>query len=344
MNKKNKKIAIIGGGIAGLVCANSLSDTFNITVFEKSRGVSGRTSTRYADAFEFDHGAAYFTARTKKFQKFVQSLCDKNILTEWNPKIESLALDKPAFKKLWFEKHYVGFSRMNDMTKHLASNIADTHTIHLGTEIQSVQKISDKIMLTDKNNRIYDDFDYVVITAPAPQTFNLLPNDFLNRSLVNDVILSPAYSLMIGSYETLSKQTSIYNCDDTMIDTIIVNSDKPNRNHAITSIMVHSTPEWAFENVDADVLTMQNILLNRTLELLKLPNFKIDYITTHRWRYAKADTPMMQAFLWDKNFNIGICADWCHDDTLKTTIQGVEAAYLSASNLSHYFKTIIEHH
>ncbi len=344
MNKKNKKIAIIGGGIAGLVCANYLSDILDITIFEKSRGVSGRTSTRYADTFEFDHGAAYFTARTKHFQKFVQSLCDKNIVTEWNPKIESLSLDKPSFKKLWFEKHYVGFSRMNDITKYLASHITDTHTVHLGTEIQSVEKISDKIILTDKNNHVYDDFDYAVITAPAPQTFNLLPNDFLNRSLVNDVILSPAYSLMIGSLDTVSKQTSIYDCDDTMIEKIIFNSDKPNRNHAVTSIMVHATPEWSYANIDADALAMQDILLKRTLGLLKLPHLKIDYITTHRWRYAKTHTPIMQPFLWDNTFNIGVCADWCHDDTLHTTIQGVESAYHSASKLSQHIINFIADH
>lgn len=339
-----KKIAIIGGGIAGLVCANYLSDILDITIFEKSRGVSGRTSTRYADAFEFDHGTAYFTARTKQFQTFVQSLCDNNIVAEWNPKIESLSLDKPSFKKLWFEKHYVGFSRMNDITKYLASQITDTHTLRLGTEIQSVQKIADKIILTDKNNTIYDDFDYAVITAPAPQTFHLLPNDFLNRSLVNDVIMSPAYSLMIGSLNTVLQQTSIYDCDDVIVEKIIFNADKPNRNHTVTSIMVHSTPEWAFENVDADVLKMQDILLNRTLELLKIPDFKIDYITTHRWRYAKTQIPMMHSFLWDKDFNIGVCGDWCHDDTLHTTIQGVEAAYHSARKLSQYIINIIEHH
>jgi hypothetical protein len=340
MTQTKKNIAIIGAGIAGLVCANHLGDKFNITLFEKSRGVSGRSSTRYADMFEFDHGAPYITARTPEFQKFVQSLCQKNIVAEWNPKLESISLDRPSFKKTWFEKHYVGFSRMNDIAKYLASNIADTHTLLLGTEIQTVKKQADKIIITDKQNNIYNNFDCLVITAPAPQAFNLLPSDFNNRSLLGDVIMSPAYSLMIGSLDKLAKKTGVYNCYDAMIDNIIINSDKPNRNHDATAIMVQSTPEWSLQNVDADIPAMQDILLKRTLELLHLPNLKIDYITTHRWRYAKTMIPLNHDFLWDNSLNIGVCADWCHNDAHDTQIQGIESAYLSATLLAKYIMTL----
>ena len=262
----------------------------------------------------------------------------KNIVTEWNPKIESLSLNKDSFKKLWFEKHYVGFSRMNDIAKYLNTQITPHHMVHLGTEIQSVQKHADKIIVTDKNNIMYDNFDYLIMTAPAPQTFKLLPENFKNRSLLNDVVMSPAYSLMIGTHEKLPSKSGVYVCDDAMIDKIIINSDKPNRNHNVTSLMTQSTAEWAYENIDADIPTMQEILLKQTLALLKLPDLKIDYITTHRWRYAKTQTPLKYSFLWDNALNIGICADWCHDETTNTHSQGVEASYLSAYKLVQYLQ------
>ncbi len=44
-------IAIIGAGLSGLTAANILKDYSNITLFEKSRGVSGRMSTRRAEPF-----------------------------------------------------------------------------------------------------------------------------------------------------------------------------------------------------------------------------------------------------------------------------------------------------
>ena len=59
-----KKLAIIGSGLSGLTLANHLKDEFDVTVFEKSRGVGGRLATRRVDTYAFDHGAQYFTART----------------------------------------------------------------------------------------------------------------------------------------------------------------------------------------------------------------------------------------------------------------------------------------
>ena len=50
-----KRIAIIGAGMSGLTVANQLKDIAKVELFEKSRGVSGRMSTRYAESYQFDH-------------------------------------------------------------------------------------------------------------------------------------------------------------------------------------------------------------------------------------------------------------------------------------------------
>ena len=59
-----KKVAVIGAGIAGLSCAIQLQKFgFEVELFEKSRGPSGRMSTRQGKDWVADHGAQYFTAR-----------------------------------------------------------------------------------------------------------------------------------------------------------------------------------------------------------------------------------------------------------------------------------------
>ena len=63
-NKEIKRVVIIGAGIAGLSCAQELKlHGISVDIFEKSRGPSGRMSTRRSEAWSADHGAQYFTAR-----------------------------------------------------------------------------------------------------------------------------------------------------------------------------------------------------------------------------------------------------------------------------------------
>ena len=47
--KDTKRIAVVGAGIAGAACAASLQQAgVQVTLFDKSRGVGGRMSTRRA--------------------------------------------------------------------------------------------------------------------------------------------------------------------------------------------------------------------------------------------------------------------------------------------------------
>lgn len=80
MNKMN--IAIIGAGMSGIIVAEKMQPYANVQIFEKARGVGGRMSTRYADDYQFDHGAKFFTARSDSFKDFLQPLIGKDIVRE----------------------------------------------------------------------------------------------------------------------------------------------------------------------------------------------------------------------------------------------------------------------
>ena len=51
----NQNVAIVGAGISGLTAGRNLTQKHNVTIFDKSRGVGGRMSTRYSELYEFDH-------------------------------------------------------------------------------------------------------------------------------------------------------------------------------------------------------------------------------------------------------------------------------------------------
>ena len=104
------KLAIIGAGISGLSLANLLKDKFQITIFEKARGVSGRMSTRRAEPYFFDHGAQYFTARTDEFQKFLKPMLDNGLVKRWDARYVKFDHDQIIERKNWQddEPRYVG--------------------------------------------------------------------------------------------------------------------------------------------------------------------------------------------------------------------------------------------
>lgn len=78
-------IAIIGAGIAGITAAKRLrSAGYRVTVFEKSRGIGGRMTTRRAGVRRFDHGAQYFTARHAAFQAQIRSWRETGRVADWS--------------------------------------------------------------------------------------------------------------------------------------------------------------------------------------------------------------------------------------------------------------------
>ena len=60
MQKKKPTVAIIGGGISGLTVSQLLQSEFDITLFEKARGLGGRLATTYNnDNCQYDIGARF---------------------------------------------------------------------------------------------------------------------------------------------------------------------------------------------------------------------------------------------------------------------------------------------
>ncbi len=75
------KIAIIGAGFSGCNLYNNLKDKYeNITIFEKSRGVGGRISTKYIDDKFIDHGTSTLIPITDDLKFFCLDLVKNGVL------------------------------------------------------------------------------------------------------------------------------------------------------------------------------------------------------------------------------------------------------------------------
>ena len=132
------RVAIVGAGLSALSLAHLLGNRVEVTLFEKARGVSGRMSTRRAEPHFFDHGAQYFTARTKPFQKFIQPFIDEGVIQKWSARYARFDDNRILELKDWEndEPRYVGSPAMNSFAKALSLDL----DITLNTRIVSLDK------------------------------------------------------------------------------------------------------------------------------------------------------------------------------------------------------------
>ncbi|MGO2279064.1 NAD(P)/FAD-dependent oxidoreductase [Psychrobacter sp. AOP7-D1-21] len=144
------KVAIIGGGLTGLLTATLLerasnqtstpSNPLQITIFEKSRSV-GRLATRYrSDSktgknWQWSFGAQFFTAKTADFQAFIAPWLDSGLLQPWcaevvelTPAVDSGQSPNIRSKEQWDVVHarYISTPKMTSWGRELAAALQHT--------------------------------------------------------------------------------------------------------------------------------------------------------------------------------------------------------------------------
>ena len=172
------KIGIIGAGLSGIIAARELArQGHDVELVEKSRSVGGRLATRRIGDGRADHGAVYFTVRGEELEREVQSWMNAN------------------WVQVWYADPYPRYVAINGMNA-LAKRLAEDLTVQLNKRVENVQVEEDGTVTvkTDVTTRSYDQ---VVMTAPLPQSFELL------GSLVDQIkpaLLRLVYSPTIVSF------------------------------------------------------------------------------------------------------------------------------------------------
>ncbi|OED38828.1 hypothetical protein AB834_00550 [PVC group bacterium (ex Bugula neritina AB1)] len=322
-----KKIAIIGAGISGLSLAHLLKDHAEMTFFEKSRGVSGRMSTRYAEPYFFDHGAQYFTVRTQTFQSFIEPLIERGLIRSWTPRYVKFDGEKIVEFTKWTNKfpHYVGVPRMNQIVQYLSEGF----NIFTHTKIKDLKR-NDKWQLLNDKGKLYDDFDWVISTIPSPQAVDLFPKFFKYYVDIKKIKMRPCFSVMLGFKNSVSLGFEAAHLINSDLSWIAVNSHKPGRNNNYT-LLIHSSHEYAEKYLESDREDVLNHLLNISSRITKYDMHLAEHKALHAWHYANSETGVDEDFFIDQESHLGICADWCMGSR-------VEGAFTSAFYLSNKLK------
>lgn len=313
-------IAIVGAGLSGLTIANVIGEHADVTVFEKARGVGGRMSTRYADEFYFDNGTQFFTLRNKHFKQFLAPHLSSGLIQEWQGKRVILEKGKKMTDQICFEPHYVATPGMNYLCKKLAEHL----TIKLNCDIAPLgEKTKQGWELFDKNGNNLGCYDWVISTAPAPQT-TLLFDKFLPRNaILKQSQFLPCYSLMFGFRKKWEHSWIAANIMNSPLLSISVNSSKPGRNHDLSTLVAHSSNSWAQTHVDDDLKKTECFLRDELQQLLPFNISAPDYFSLHRWRYAlldkQNDDNIKNEPYYDKCLQLACVGDWCSRSRIEDT-------------------------
>lgn len=318
------EIAIIGGGLAGLTVASILGDVANVRVFEKSRGVGGRMSTRRTEHFSFDHGAQYFTLRTEAFRRFLEPLFDEGIVSRWDAQISTFDGTGNVHKEDWSkeEPRYVGVPTMSAIVKRIAKDI----TVVPATRVTSLERQA-RWLLRDDQGGTHDGFDWVVCTAPAPQTTELLPDDFAYKGITDTVEMSACYALMVGFSNPLALDFQGARIRDSDVSWIAVDSSKPGRK-TLATLVVHSTPAFAEQHWHAEEGEVIDKLCSETARVIGINLEGITWKAIHKWRFANNVLRNQLPILVDTKLQLGVCGDWCSGGR-------VEGAFTAAWNVAN---------
>ena len=320
-----KNVAVIGAGITGITLANLLQKKFNLTVFEKSRGVGGRMATRRAEPYQFNHGAQYFKIENKEFKDFLQPLILNKIIKPLEAnQIEILNKEVIKRTKIYNKQYFTAESKMNSVVKYLINN---NFSIKLLCKIEKIIKENDKWFVIDSGQVSFGPYDWLIITIPPNQAKEILYSNFKFLDIIKKIKMRSCYSLMLGfdKFEEFDFGTALFLDEDIQwlsIRKIIL------ENKEYYNLLINSSYNFAEQNINGSKDKISDHLIKQVSDILKcnLNNYK--HKALHFWKYAMSEKNNNLGSLFDEDLKVIVCGDWCMNGK-------VEGGFLSAKNAAN---------
>ena len=276
-----EKVLILGAGMSGLMAANVLKQAgHSITILEKSRGVGGRMATRRFQDGIFDHGAQYFTVRDSQFKRWVDHWKHEGVVREWT----HIVPERGKSSGNDGYPRYIGTNGMTTVAKHLAQDL----DIQLNTKIKTISSSGDFWSAKSINGKEFNS-NYLVLTAPVPQSlsllkagkFPLLENEL---NILNNIRYFPCIAVLV----LLDRSSKIPppGCIKLKSGPIqwLADNTKKGISPNSTAVTIHASPKFSQENYDLDDTQLSKILLKEAEPWLQ--NEILDW-QVHKWRFSQ---------------------------------------------------------
>jgi len=315
------QLLVVGGGISGLTCARTLADTGrSVRVLDKGRQAGGRVSTRRIGDQAFDHGAQYFTVRDARFRDRVDGWRREGVVASWRGRIGTLENGRLGPARGTTER-YVGVPGMSALGRRLAAGL----DVRTGTRVEALAYDG-----AAWRARCADGSEFAaavaVLALPAPQAVALLPGGTEIGERVAAVRMSPCWAVLATFPRPVALDLDGAFVADSPLAWVARNGSKPHR-PAAESWVLHASPEWSAEHLEADGEEVSRELLDAFAAAAGVRLPRAEKAVAHRWRYSTASRPLGEDFLYHPDSGLGVCGDWCPGSR-------IEGAFLSGLGLA----------
>ncbi|MEH3052603.1 MAG: FAD-dependent oxidoreductase [Patulibacter minatonensis] len=294
----------MGAGLAGVSAAQALAAAgHQVTVFEKSRGIGGRTSTRRGpDGERYDHGAPF--------------LDDGPASLGGEPGVVDHAVTLPDGTT---EHRSVGEGAANAPAKAIAAGL----DVRTSTRVGTIAAAGRGWTLARDDGASLGTFDAAVVAAPAPQTAELLRT--VAPQLADEaasVAFAPCWAAMARWDEPLELGWSGVR-DRDGVRWAVAEPRKPGRSPGERWV-IQATARWTRQHLDLAPAQAAAELLEQFAGVADARLPAPVHLAAHRWLYAQPTEPLEVAFL--QHGTLLAAGDWCGGATAGAALRSGRAA------------------
>ena len=312
---------VIGSGISGATIANLLNKKHTVDLYDKARGLGGRSSFKRLDKIRgFDHGTQYFSPKTPEFKRFTKKLIEKKILKIWGGNHKFLS-DKTKENK----KHVkvIGRKGNNDISKYLLKNVR----CYFQSELKKINFQNRKWNLIFNDGEIRN-YENLILTCPFPQ-LKKLSKKYIKNSFIKEKIKMDANITILIEIKKTNLGYSSFLFNDRILGWAGYENSKKRFKSKTDLWTLQSTFNWANKKINQNKVlkkTNAKILIDKFFKLTGIKRTKVLFSLNHGWKYSSNSKPLKLKSYWNSRLNLGVCADWFNGPRL-------ESGWISANDL-----------
>jgi len=266
------KIAVIGAGISGLVCAKHLVvGGQEVTVLEKSRSLGGRSATRKFGEHIVDTGAQYFTLRDPVLRKEIEKVAGAQLKTISLPILINGKIGE-VYRE-GEERFYIGSGN-----NRLGAMLSDGLDVRKEVEVGAVTFVGKEWEVAG------DRYDVVVSSAPWPQSAKILGGS------QDDVGYEPNLTGLLeysgGWSGAVYAQIDPWG-EDPLSWVACENAKVGRVADGSTVYVVQASTKYSRENLEKKPEDWVADLQSRFEKAYGVDAAKRGRVMSHRWRYAR---------------------------------------------------------